>query len=142
MATERIIGHCLCGAVEISAVPLTGEVSACHCSFCRRWTGSAMFGFEASAQDVEVSGTVATYRSSPFAERAFCPACGTHLWFRDDGKDYEFLPGLFDAAAGFPLDHEVYADRAFACARLAGNHPRQSGADYEKSHPFVEGDRP
>ena len=97
-----------------------------------------MWGFVAPADAVRVTGQVATYRSSPFAERAFCATCGTHLWFRDDGGDYELVPGLFEEAAGFPLSREVYADRAFAAVPLAGDHARVSRADYESSHPFVE----
>ncbi|MCL4187896.1 MAG: GFA family protein [Rhodobacteraceae bacterium] len=135
-------GRCLCGAVRITAVPLSGGASACHCAMCRRWSGAAMWAFAAAAADVRVTGEVRAYRSSPFAERAFCPACGTHLWIRDDGKDYELMPGLFEAARGLPLVREVYADRAFACVGLLGSHPRVSRADYEASRPHVEGDAP
>jgi hypothetical protein len=101
-----------------------------------------MWGFAAPAHAVRVTGEVARYRSSSFAERAWCPACGTHLWIRDDGADYDLVPGLFDEAARVPLKREVYADRAFACVRLAGDHPRISRAEYERENPFVEGDAP
>lgn len=137
---SAMTGHCLCGDVTITAVPRAAEASACHCETCRRWSGAAVWGFVAAAEDVEVTGEVATYPSSGFADRAFCPRCGTHLWIRDHGQDYDLLPGLFDGAADFPLSHEVYADLAFASVRLAGAHPRQSRADYQASHPFVEGD--
>lgn len=130
-------GHCLCGAVRIRIDGPVGVVSACHCDLCRRWTGAAQWGFEAATDAVTVTGEVATYRATSFAERAFCPGCGTHLWLRDDGGPYEFVPGLFDAARDMPLDHEVYADRAFACVRLAGEHPRESRESYERSNPHV-----
>ncbi|MBM9593793.1 GFA family protein [Rhodobacteraceae bacterium MCCB 386] len=121
---------------------MAGGAYACHCSMCRRWSGAAMWGFATPADAVSVSGGIARYRSSAFAERAWCPECGTHLWIRDDGADYELTPGLFDDAADMPLDREVYADRAFACVRLAGDHPKVSRADYERDNPFVEGDAP
>ena len=135
-------GRCLCGAVRVAVARFEAAASACHCALCRRWSGAATWGFEAPAEAVAVSGPVARHRSSSFAERAFCGTCGTHLWLRDDGRGYELVPGLFDDAAGMPLAREVYADRAFACARLAGDHPRVSRADYERSHPFVEADEP
>ncbi|TCO69927.1 GFA family protein [Rhodovulum euryhalinum] len=138
--TTPLDGHCLCGAVHISAVPRASSVSACHCSVCRRWSGAAIWCLDAAPTDVHVTGEVRTYRSSPFAERAFCPVCGTHLWIRDDREGYDLMPGLFEAASGFPLNHEVYADRAFAAVRLQGSHARISRADYEASHPFIEGD--
>ena len=137
---DSLTGSCLCGAVRIVATPRAAEASACHCGLCRRWTGAALWVVEAPAAEVAVSGEVRSYRSSSFAERAFCPTCGTHLWIRDDGADYELMPGLFDRAADLPLTREVYADRAFACVRLQGRHARVSAAEYEVSHPFVEGD--
>jgi hypothetical protein len=132
-------GHCLCGAVTLRAGSHGSTVSACHCAMCRRWTGAAMLVFEAAAEDLAVSGPVKTYRSSDFAERAWCALCGTHLWIRDDGKDFELMPGLFDAARDMPLTREVYADRAFACVTLAGDHPRLTATEYEADHRFVEG---
>jgi hypothetical protein len=136
----RWAGACLCGAVRIELTAAPAGASACHCTMCRRWSGAAMWVIEAPADAVRVSGEVARYRASSFAERAWCRACGSHLWMRDDGGDYELMPGLFDDAAGLPLTHEIYADRAFACARLAGAHPRISRAEYERNNLFVEGD--
>ncbi len=146
-----ISGHCLCGAVSIT---ITGahdtNVGACHCRMCQRWAGNVNTGFSAEACGVTISGTVARYRSSTFAERAFCPVCGSHLWYRDQGEDgeppldepYEFSPGLFDAARGWPLRSEIYADRAFASGRLAGDHPRRTRAEVEARNRHLEGDVP
>jgi hypothetical protein len=88
---------------------------------------------------------VARYRSSAFAERAFCPRCGSHLWFNDveeggQPSKYELMPGLFNEANGWPLRSEIYVDRAMASVRLAGEHRRKSRAEYEAEHPFIEGD--
>ena len=89
---------------------------------------------------------VTRYRSSAFAERAFCPRCGSHLWFNDvepggKPKSYELMPGLFDAGRDWPLRSEVYADRAMASVPLAGGHRRRTAAEYEADSPFVEDDR-
>ena len=130
-------GACLCAAVTVEVAGPVEAPSACHCTRCRRWTGAAMWGFEASEGAVSVTGAVSTYRSSDFAERAWCPSCGTHLWFREDGRGYELMPGLFDAAATAPLAREVYADRAYACVRLAGDHERVAEEEYEARFPHV-----
>lgn len=99
-----------------------------------------MFGLVAQDEDVTITGPVCRYRSSSFAERAWCGTCGTHLWIRDDdATEYEFMPGLFDGARDVPLVREVYADRAFAYVPLAGTHDRVSAEDYEAANPFVEG---
>jgi len=136
-------GTCLCGAVTVTvSCDLPATASACHCRMCQIWSGAAFWGMDVPADAVQVDGPVKLYQSSSFAERAFCPECGTHLWFRDFDADYEFVPGLFEAARGVTLSREVYADRAFACVTLAGSHDRVSRAEYESKNLFVEGDRP
>jgi len=141
-----ITGHCLCGAVTIT---VEGEhdprVGACHCRMCQRWSGGLFLCFTADAAAVTVTGEVRRYRSSGFAERAFCPRCGSHLWFNDveDGREpqpYELMPGLFAAARNWPLRSEIYVDRAMASVHLLGDHRRKSRAEYEAENRFVEGD--
>jgi len=139
-------GHCLCGAVTIT---VQGDhdprVGACHCRMCQRWSGGLFLCFDAEASAVMVEGEVARYRSSSFAERAFCPRCGSHLWFNDVDEDgvarqYELMPGLFDAARTWPLRSEIYVDRAMAAVPLAGDHARKTRAEYEADNPAVPGD--
>lgn len=134
-------GHCLCGAVTVRATDLAREISACHCGMCTRWSGSVQMGIEAPEAGVTVTGPVKTYRSSWFAERAWCDTCGSALWLRNvDGPDtgyYELVPGLFDNAAGARLTRVVYADRAPDGFSLAGDHARVSQAQYEAENPHL-----
>jgi hypothetical protein len=135
--TGALTGHCLCGAVTLTVLSHAGAVSACHCAMCRRWSGAAMWVLEAPAESVEVAGPVQHYRSSSFAERAWCSACGTQLWIKDDDGPYELMPGLFDDARGLPLSHEIYIDQAFTSVTLAGGHKRVTRVDYEASERAV-----
>ena len=144
-AMSALTGHCLCGAVTITVVGgHDPRIGACHCRMCQRWSGGLFLCFTAEASSVSVTGEVARYRSSSFAERAFCPRCGSHLWFNDveaDGapKSYELMPGLFDAARPWPLRSEIYVDRAMASIHLGGEHRRKTRAEYEATNQFVEG---
>lgn len=135
-------GQCLCGAVTITVAGAhESNVGACHCRMCQRWTGGLFLCFEADG--VTIEGPVNRFRSSPFSERGFCATCGTHLFFHDDAAPadhYELMPGLFDAASGWPLRSEIYTDRRMAAVQLAGDHPRKTRADYERDNPFVESD--
>lgn len=148
-ATE-VEGRCLCGAVTVRVAGAHDpRVGACHCRMCQRWSWGLFLCFTAPASAVSVEGEVRRHRSSPFAERAFCPVCGSHLWFNDtdpkpDGAppDYELMPGLFDEARGWPLRSEIYADRAMASVPLAGEHPRRTRAEVEATDKFIEGDDP
>jgi hypothetical protein len=139
-----LTGHCLCGAVTVTvAGDHDPRVGACHCRMCQRWSGGLFLCFDAEAAGVTIDGPVTRFASSDFAERAFCPVCGSHIWFRDTGSaQIELMPGLFDAAAGWPLRSEIYVDRAMASARLQGDHRRASRADYEEKNRFVPGDMP
>ncbi|RMH46166.1 MAG: GFA family protein [Alphaproteobacteria bacterium] len=110
---------------------------------CQRWSGGLFLCFQAQAEAVSVEGKVTRYPSSHFAERAFCPRCGSHLWMRDTttpDSPYELMPGLFDEARDWPLRSEIYTDRAFASVRLEGDHPRATASEYEAKNPHLEGD--
>ncbi len=144
---DTLTGRCLCGAVTVTVAGAHDpRVGACHCRMCQRWSGGLFLCFNAAAEAVTVQGEVRSFRSSPFAERGFCPACGSHLWFRDLREDgtpedgIELMPGLFDAARTWPLRSEIYTDRAMACVQLAGDHKRATRAEYEAANKFIEGD--
>jgi len=139
----ELIGYCLCGAVELRVEGAHDpRVGACHCRMCQRWSGGLFLCFDAAADAVSVTGPVTRHRSSPFAERAFCATCGSHLWMRDLGenKPYDLMPGLFDEAKDWPLRSEIYTDRALASVRLTGDHPRMTRDEYEAGNPHIEGD--
>ena len=148
MTAASLTGHCLCGAVTIRVEGAHDpRVGACHCRMCQRWSGGLFLCFTAPAASVTVEGPVARFRSSSFAERAFCATCGSHLWFNDvveggEPKDYELMPGLFDEAKDWPMRSEIYVDRAPAYLRLAGDHARKTRAEYESDNPHIEGDAP
>src|SRR5438128_1643089 len=80
-------GGCLCGAIRyrVSGAPITTNL--CHCTQCRRQTGSPLPAFVTFPLDRFhlLSGEPASYRSSDFAVRQFCPRCGSALFWRRDG---------------------------------------------------------
>lgn len=138
-----LTGHCLCRAVTIRLASADPELGACHCRMCQQWSGALFVCFAAPPAAVEVTGEVARYQSSGFAERAFCPTCGSHLWMRDTDRDdarYELMPGLFEEALDWPLTSEIYIDRAMPALRLMGDHARTPRADYETDCNHVEGE--
>jgi len=142
--TGRLSGRCLCGAVTLAVDgDYIAAIGACHCVMCQRWAGALYASFSASAEAVTVERPVTRYPSSHFAERAFCATCGSALWLRNTDKpdeDYELMPGLFPAAAEFPLISEIYTDRAPAYVPLAGDHARRTRAEYEAKAQCIKGD--
>lgn len=136
-------GHCLCGAVSVQVTGPLGEISACHCAPCTRWSGSMQMGIEVSRDNVTLNGPSKTYQSSSFAERAWCDICGSALWFvNTEGLHSDVLelaPGLFDNAGGAKLTRIVYADCAPDGYALAGDVQRVSKAEYERDNRHVTG---
>jgi hypothetical protein len=105
-------GHCLCGAIAIE-VPDRTTVDACHCGMCRRWSGGPALGI-ACGSDVQIEGSekLKVYRSSDWAERAFCGECGTHLFYRlVPTQDYFVPAGLFADDQPFEFTEQIFVDR-------------------------------
>ena len=110
-------GGCLCGAVRFEARDVPGTYGVCHCSMCRRWNGSALFGVTVKETNVTFDGAekIARRQSSKIAERAWCSECGTPLFYRVTAENewagnLEFPLGLFDDPNGFTLSHEIFID--------------------------------
>ena len=80
----QITGGCACGTVRYESSVVPCEVHFCHCRMCQKALGN-VFGVFGSIPRNSLrftTGVPATYRSSPHAERGFCPTCGTPLSFR------------------------------------------------------------
>ena len=84
-----------------------------------------------SGPEVAFEGEVTRYRSSPIAERGFCPACGTHLFYYSiPGKLYVMPIGLFDDQSGFEMTGEIYVDEQPECYAFAGDRSRMTGEEF------------
>ncbi|OSP54436.1 GFA family protein [Pseudoruegeria sp. SK021] len=138
-------GQCLCGAVVVSATPAKAELHACHCEMCRRWTGSALIEVDVDPAQLQVTGPVKTFRSSDWAERAWCDTCGSTLWYKltlPGHERYAVSAGLFDAAGDLPLTKEIYIDCKPGGYAFAGDHQTMTKQEVEAMFAsFGEGDQ-
>lgn len=127
MATEKLTGRCLCGAVRYVAGPLLYPATLCHCTSCRRASGAHALGwFTVRGEDLAFSGTTPReYHSSPGVRRTFCGRCGTPLTYARDQR-----PGEVDVTLGTlddpdlvpPIDH-IYMEDAAAWDRPGDGRP-------------------
>ena len=88
-----MLGSCLCGAVRLEIdEPLEHAPEACHCSQCRKQTGSFLIAVNVrrSALRVHGSESVAWYRSSAEVERGFCRVCGSTLFWKPTIDGYQW----------------------------------------------------
>ena len=129
-STRENTGRCLCGAVSVVAPAASDSVGACHCGMCRRWAGGPWLAIECGTEvRFEGEDHVATFASSDWAERGFCRACGTHLYYRLKQDGRFFLPaGLLDDAARFVLDHQIFVDEQPTYYRFANETKILTGA--------------
>ncbi len=118
-------GACLCGAVRFDARGAETEYHACHCGMCRRWGGGPFFGVGVESVTFEGEENVGRYASSKWAERGFCKACGTSLFYflKPTGK-YTMTLGTFDDPKAFRLAREIFIDHKLESYALAGDRPR------------------
>ncbi|MBU2587926.1 MAG: GFA family protein [Alphaproteobacteria bacterium] len=90
---------------------MQAEVDICHCAMCQRWGGAFYAGVKGETAEVTGEGAITVYRSSTWAERAFCSICGSNLWYRFvPTGNRSFLAGLFNLPQGFGIEQQIFVD--------------------------------
>lgn len=109
---KTLCGNCLCGAVRIRSTPTSHRVVACHCDMCRMWGGGPLLAIDGGI-DVQIEGEehVGVFRSSDWAERAFCQRCGSHLFYRFLATGNHEIPvGLLEDSSEWSFEEEIFVD--------------------------------
>lgn len=115
---NQLKGTCLCGQVTIEVPDDFTFLGYCHCSECRKWTGSAFAtGGMVDADALAITAgadAVSRYRKSDETELAFCSRCGSSLFSRKIqlNKCIVRLGILDDAPARRPGVHIYCASKA------------------------------
>lgn len=121
-------GRCSCGAVSFAIGSLPRDVHYCHCTMCRRATGSA-FSVLAWCDSTQVSwfGAPATEsRSSGRAVRGFCGACGSPLFQKyDDSAEIALYVGAFDQPQAFVPTHHCGSESRLIWVDIASGLPSE-----------------
>jgi hypothetical protein len=108
---KHITGGCLCGAVKFKVDAPMREVIACHFGQCRKTTGNFFTASNAPAAAVTFTADdgLAWYKSSDRAERGFCKACGSNLFWREFGSDtISITSGSLDGQTGLHIKEHIY----------------------------------
>ena len=128
---QTVRGHCLCGAVQLKGYG-TPKIEICHCDMCRHWHGGPGIAamFEDGVEIVSGKEHIRAYRSSEWAERAFCENCGTTLYYHliDSEGLHSALAGLFDLPAGLTIHEEIFVDEQPDYYRFQNGAPKITGA--------------
>jgi hypothetical protein len=76
-----LTGGCLCGNIRYRLDAAPFDAGYCHCTLCRRSSGSPVLAFATVPRErfVVTAGEPRRRRSSSIGERWFCGDCGTPL---------------------------------------------------------------
>ena len=107
-------GGCLCGGITYELRGPLRAVVACHCVQCRKASGHYLAATQSWASDMEIAGdTLKWFRSSEQAERGFCSACGSNLFWRRLGNPYiSIFAGTIDGPTGLRMESQLYPESA------------------------------
>ncbi len=129
MDKKTYTGGCLCGSVRFSLSGPVDVVNCCHCSRCRRRTGSAYATIVHAAyshfQFTEGEENIVTFNPDGWNSRRFCGSCGSPLPGWDEEDDEVGIPaGLFDEGLDVsPSLHIMTASKA-SWHEISGNIPQ------------------
>jgi hypothetical protein len=105
---------------------------------CQRFSGGVYLAVqvEAAAMKFTSDETLATYKSSDWAERGFCSRCGSSLFYRVtmpgamEGQLHIGL-GSLDDTSGIDFQGEIYADQKPGAVAFAGEFNSMTQAETE-----------
>lgn len=117
--TAMYQGKCLCGAVTISIEGGISDIIHCHCSLCRKNSGTAYAtnGFINSADFRIVTGanSLSSFSFKPGRERHFCTHCGSPVYSSNeqDPSRLRIRLGILDSdISERPISHNFITSKA------------------------------
>ncbi len=127
-------GSCLCGGIVFEVAEFTGPFELCHCSRCRKVTGSAyMAGVvapRAGFQMVQGADLIVTY-DAPLRDRSppyrvcFCSRCGSPLPDPSGDSPWIEVPaGLLDESPGVLPDKHIFIEKKALWDRITDGLPQ------------------
>src|SRR4051794_3315420 len=107
--TDKHMGSCFCGAVEIEVTGAPAAMGYCHCSSCRSWSAGPVNAFTLwSPGQVRVrkgAESLGRFKKTETSDRQYCTRCGGHVMTDHPGlgltdvyaatlPDLAFKPGV------------------------------------------------
>jgi hypothetical protein len=115
--SDPVRGGCLCGGVRYELTRTFRRANFCHCSHCRRHTGSAASAQGRVARDgfrlLAGAELIKVFRPPGGMAKAFCRVCGSSLFGGDwpNGPEVSVRLGTVDTDPGIrPQFHSFAAD--------------------------------
>lgn len=130
---------CLCGGVRFEITRAVGPFELCHCSRCRKSSGSAFAAFVGvEAADYRLlagAELIASYdapilRAPPAYRSSFCRRCGSPVPNPDPAADWFEIPaGLLDGDPGVKPDKHIFVELRAPWFAITDERPRFTASE-------------
>ncbi len=123
-----LAGGCLCGAVRYQIKGSFEDVGFCHCSLCRKASGSPTTAWLTT--DISnfqyTEGKPASYQSSAVGRREFCHNCGTQLAFytSEAPNAVDITLGSLDEPEAVQPQYHIWCEYKVGWLSIADGLPR------------------
>ena len=134
-----VSGGCLCGAIRFEVARFVGPFELCHCSRCRKASGSAfaaMIGVKAedfswiSGRDQIQRYEAPVQKHPPGFRTAFCENCGSPMPGFEAADDwFEIAAGILDDDPGLRPDRHIFVECGSAWFEILDDLPRLTKGD-------------
>ena len=126
---KELKGRCLCGDVEYSIPDNLIYAGYCHCSECRRWTGSP-FSASGGVPTLDFKLTkgrdnLICYKKGQHTLSYFCKSCSSMLY--GDVEDYDMtfiLLGTLDVSPSLKPQWHIYTGSKVEWYEITDNLPQ------------------
>lgn len=111
-AGQTYSGGCHCGAVRFTVTGPLRQILACHCDDCRRLAGASWAATAAPRDQYHFTAddSLTWYRSSAWAQRAFCQICGSNLFYQLDAEAVMSVSvGMLDDSEMLTVEGQLFA---------------------------------
>ena len=124
----KLTGKCLCGAVAFAVTGKVSELYKCHCSLCRKYTGTSNSAVIATAKRnftwLKGADKVTRYQSPTGFYGVFCSTCGSPLPKPRWDKIYLVPVGTLDDAPVFSKMVHLHTLSKAAWDEINDDHPQ------------------
>jgi hypothetical protein len=127
-------GGCLCGRVRYQIDGPLGGIEFCHCSQCRRASGTAFASnMSVAAENFRVlngEASLKAHESTPGKQRVFCAECGSPIISRARGAPgwVRVRVGTLDEPVAARPDFNFHTESKASWWTIADDLPRYPGA--------------
>lgn len=122
-----VTGSCICNTIEFEVAGDDFEVVQCHCSKCRRITGSTADAMIVVPRNtltwIKGLDSISTYKSENGGGRSFCGNCGGPLP-NEDGDVYWVPAGILNGDYKATVKAHIYVGSKLPWEEIGGSAPQ------------------